>query len=225
MSDLAFPKVTLKLATSLDGRIATSTGESQWITGEASREQVHKLRAEHDVVLVGSGTALADDPMLTARTTPETKVQPIRMVVDTSLRTPLTHKLVTTAKEYRTILVSGLQVEEEEEFPFVDQGVQVWSLAIAPAGGVSVRALMTRCAEEGIETIFLEGGGKLTASFLKAGMVDRIEWFRAPIIIGGDGIPCLSSLGIESLSEATGWQRTQLELSGDDVWESFSKKN
>ncbi len=224
MSEVDFPKVTLKLATSLDGRIATSTGESQWITGNEARQIVHQLRAEHDVVLVGSGTALADDPMLTVRIDPEPKVQPTRMVVDSSLRTPLTHKLVTTAKQYRTILVSGLHVEEDDELPFVSKGVDVWSLAIAPGGGVSIRALLTRCAEEGISSIFLEGGGKLAASFLKGGHVDKVEWFRAPMIIGGDGIPCLASLGIEQLNEVAGWERTRLEACGKDVWESFSKK-
>ncbi|WP_041301463.1 RibD family protein [Hirschia baltica] len=224
MSDIVFPKVTLKLATSMDGRIATRSGHSQWITGAESRTRVHELRAQHDVVLVGSGTALADDPMLTVRLDPEPTKQPIRMVVDSSLRTPMTHKLVTTAREYRTILVSGLHMEEEDEIPFVAEGVEVWSLAIAPAGGVSIRALLARCAEEGIESIFLEGGGKLAASFLKANMVDHIEWFRAPIVIGGDGIACLASLEIESLNEVSAWERIRLEVLGEDVWESFSKK-
>ncbi len=223
MSDATFPKVTLKLATSLDGRIATSTGQSQWITGSESRAQVHHLRAAHDVVLVGSGTALADDPMLNVRMSPPSNKQPIRMVVDSSLRMPLTHKLVQTAREYRTIIACGMNLEEKAEYPFLDQGVEVWSLAIAPIGGISIRALLARCMDEGIETVFLEGGGKLAASFLKANLVDRIEWFRAPIVIGGDGIACLASLGIERLGDATGWQRTRLETSGNDVWESFTR--
>lgn len=224
MSDLEYPKVTLKLATSLDGRIATVTGESQWITGAESRAKVHDLRALHDMVVVGIGTALADDPMLTVRTEPAPRQQPARMVVDSRLQTPLTHKIVTTANQYRSIIACGLNVEEDEETPYLDAGCEVWSLAIAPIGGVSMRSLMTRCTEEGIGSIFLEGGGKLAASFLKANMVDCIEWFRAPIVVGGDGVPCLASLGIEALDEVTGWQRTRLETCGNDVWESFTKK-
>ncbi|MFC7290217.1 RibD family protein [Hirschia litorea] len=224
MSDAPFPKVTLKLATSLDGRIATSKGQSQWITGTEARAQVHHLRAEHDVVLVGSGTALADDPMLNVRTNPPSNKQPVRMVVDSQLRTPLTHKLVQTAREYKTIIACGMNLKEKAEYPFMEHGVEVWSLPIAPIEGVSLRALLARCAEEGIETLFLEGGGKLAASFLKANLVDRIEWFRAPIVIGGDGIACLASLGIERLDEVTGWHRMRLETCGVDVWESFSRK-
>ena len=221
MSKADRASVTLKIATSLDGRIATSTGESQWITGPESRECVHKLRATHSAIIVGADTALADDPMLTARTTPPTATQPVRIVADSRLRTPLTSKLATTTGEARTVLASGLDIEEDAERPFLALGVEVWSLPIAPAGGVSVTAISSRCAEEGLDTLFIEGGGRLAASFLQAGLIDRIEWFRAPIILGGDGLPCVATLGLEALAEAPKFRRESIQESGADIWETY----
>jgi diaminohydroxyphosphoribosylaminopyrimidine deaminase/5-amino-6-(5-phosphoribosylamino)uracil reductase len=224
MTQPARPKVTLKLATSLDGRIATSTGESQWISSEASRKEVHALRAAHEAVLVGIGTVLADDPMLTVRHDPIPEKQPIRLIADSQLRTPLGAKVVETISEAQTILITGLDVEEDKERPFIAAGADVWAVPIAPLGGVSVQGLLARCAEAGITSIFLEGGGKLAASFLKADAVDHLEWFRAPIVIGGDGLPCFGGLGIDSLADVKKWERSALRESGSDLWESYVRR-
>ena len=168
MSAAEKPTITLKIATSLDGRIATSTGESQWITGPESRAETHQLRAKHAAILVGSKTALKDDPMLTARTEPPSKTQPVRIVADSRLRTPLTSRLVETSKEFKTVLACGLDVEEDDERAFLSKGVDVWSLPISPGGGVSVTAIAQRCLNEGLGSLFIEGGGTIAASFLRA---------------------------------------------------------
>ena len=217
----ARPTVTLKLATSLDGRIATRTGESQWITCEQSRAQTHKLRAAHDAIIVGSGTVLADDPMLTARSDPPPAVQPLRIVADGRFRTPLTSKLVQTAHESPVAICVGVDIDDAQFDDYIRAGVEIWETPIAPMGGVSVTGVLSKCAEAGIDSLFLEGGGRLASSFLRAGVVDRIEWFRAPIILGGDGLDAVASLGLEYLSEAPVFTRTELRESGPDVWESY----
>ncbi len=221
MTGVEKPHVTLKLATSLDGRIATSKGESQWVTGKAARQETHVMRSRHDAILVGSGTVLADDPMLTARLEPLPDQQPIRLVADSRLRTPINSKLVQTAREYRTIIACGLEVKEEREREYVGRGVEVWSLPIAPLSGISISALLAECAEQGIQSIFLEGGGALAASFLKARAVDQIEWFRAPLIIGGDGTPCVGALNVEFLGDCLPLERTDVKTIGADIWETY----
>ncbi len=223
MTGQARPNVTLKIATSLDGRIATASGQSQWITSEVSREHVQSLRASHDAILVGSQTAIADNPMLTARTDPPPARQPVRIVADSRLRTPLESKLVTTTDQARTVLAVGVDVDEVHYDPYEDAGADVWVLPIAPLMGVSVNGLLSRAHEDGIRSILLEGGGRLAASFLRAGVVDRIEWFRAPIIIGGDGLPCVAEFGLDDLAAAPSFKRTSLQESGPDIWESYER--
>ena len=216
------PKVTLKLASSLDGRIATSTGNSQWISGPQAREEVHRMRAAHDAVLVGSGTALADDPLLTARTQPSPAQQPVRIVADSQLRTPLTSRLVSSLDQGPVVLAVGVDVEEDRFDDYLRKGVEIWELPIAPMGGVSVSGLLHRCLSQGIRSIFLEGGGTMAASFLKANAVDHIEWFRAPMILGGDGAPSVAALGLDLLEEATRFNRVNLRTCGPDIWETYS---
>lgn len=221
----ARPMVTLKIATSLDGRIATRTGRSQWITSPEARRQTHLLRARHDAIIVGSGTVLADDPMLTARCEPPATRQPFRIVADGRLRTPLTARLVKTATEFQTALCVGMDVEDARHDDYLRAGVEIWEIPIAPFGGVSVTGVLSRCAEEGLESLFLEGGGRLAASFLRAGVVDRIEWFRAPIILGGDAVACVGDIGVDHLNEAPRFSRTDLRACGPDIWESYELKS
>lgn len=225
MSAADRPRVTLKIATSLDGRIATSTGQSQWITGEAARHEVQKLRAVHDAILVGAQTAIADNPMLTARTDPLPKKQPVRIVADSRLRTPLDSKLITTTDQAPTVLAVGVDVDEIHYEPFENAGAEVWMLPIAPLMGVSVMGLVHRAHEEGISSILLEGGGRLASSFIRAGVVDRIEWFRAPIIIGGDGLPCVAAFGLDDLDDAPRYTSSAVRQCGDDVWETFVQRD
>jgi len=201
------PFVTLKLATSLDARIATAGGESRWITGSEARRFVHRLRASSDAVMVGSGTALADDPDLSARRGDRLIRRPIRLLVDSRLR------LAPSARLY-----SGLLPETEGGQP----EAQTWVLCRKGARGArAIRATGAKLIEipvvgphidlsaglqalgsEGLTSVLVEGGGRLAASLLRAELVDAIHWIQAPILLGGDGIPALGSLGIDRLSEA-----------------------
>lgn len=213
------PHVTLKIATSMDGRIALSNGVSQWITGSESRARVHEMRADHDAVLVGVGTVLADDPLLTARTVPPPARQPVRIVADSSLRTPEHARLLGSQGLGRVVLASAV---EAKGYPkeAIASGPEIWTVP-GPDGKVSPQRLLDRCAVDGLVKIFLEGGGKLAASFIKAGLVDTIEWFRAPILIGGDGLPAVAALGLSEMSDAPRWHTTATARIGDDSLETY----
>ncbi|KCZ94602.1 RibD family protein [Hyphomonas johnsonii] len=208
-------RITLKIATSLDARIALSDGTSQWITSSGSRARAHELRAAHDAVLVGIGTVLADDPLLTARTVPMPKTQPIRIVADSSGRTPKNSRLVQSLSAGPVVVVTAGQPQDI----LAASGVAIWKCG----NGIRVdaNAFVQRAEVEGISTILLEGGGTLAASFVRAGLVDEIAWFRAPILIGGDGLPALGSLGLSDLAGASRWRPVATERIGDDVLDTY----
>jgi len=213
------PHVTLKIATSMDGRIALSNGVSQWITGSESRARVHDMRASHDAVLVGVGTVLADDPLLTARTVPPPPRQPVRIVADSSLRTPSHSRLLNSQGLGKVVLASAGPAKGYAEETMTAEP-EIWSVP-GTDGKVSPSRLMDRCAVEGLHRIFLEGGGKLAASFILAGLVDRIEWFRAPILIGGDGLPAVAALGLSEMTDAPRWRTAATARIGDDTLETY----
>jgi len=215
---LARPSLTLKLATTLDGRIALASGESRWITGEAARAAGRRLRAEHDAVLVGMGTALADDPLLTVRDPPG--LQPLRVVMDSRARLPLTSRLVETAAEAPTVVITGPDAPTAE---LVQRGVRVLHAPLI-SGRIDAAAALSALAQLGVESVLLEGGGEVAAAFLGADLVDRLEWFRAPIILGGDARAGVGPLALERLSAAARWRRLDLRLLDDDVWESFVRE-
>jgi len=211
-------RVTWKTATSLDGRIALADGTSQWITGSQSRARVHEMRASHDAVMVGLGTVLADDPLLTARTVPLPETQPVRIVADSQGRTPPEGRLVKSVGLGRVIIAT----DTLSDGPLVDAGASLWPCKKGQAGGIDLEYLLKRCSIEGIDSIFLEGGGQLAASFLKAGLVDTINWFRAPLLVGGDGIPALGAMGLTKMPQASNWSITATERIGNDVLETYT---
>ena len=208
-------RVTLKLATSLDARIALADGTSQWITSSGSRAKAHELRAAHDAVLVGIGTVLADDPLLTARTVPLPAKQPVRIVADSSGRTPKGSRLVQSVSSGRVVVATNGQPQDI----LARNGVEIWRCG----NGIRMDAkeLVRRAEAEGIGSILLEGGGTLAASFIRAGLVDEIAWFVAPILIGGDGLPALGGLGLTELGAATRWKPVATERIGDDVLNTY----
>lgn len=211
-------RVTLKLATSLDGRIATATGESRWITGEEARRAVHALRADHDAVLVGVETALADDPELTVRIPGHSAPQPARVVLDSRLRLPEGCKLARTARQTPTYVLTTAPSNNR----LTDVGVKV--LQVKPVGErVDLHAAMDALAAEGIGSVFVEGGGQVAASFIRCGLVNAIEWFRAPIMLGGEGRPALGSLAVAELSQAPRFRRIALEAMAEDLWERYER--
>ena len=204
-------RVTLKLATSLDGRIATASGESQWITGEATRLEGHRLRAGHDAILVGVETVLHDDPELTARLPGRSVDQPLRVVLDSRLRTPQAAKvagentLILTAAEPRSIgTAKVVQVAAEDSRP-------------------SIPAVLKALEIAGATSLLIEGGGQVAASFLRADAVDVLEWFRAPILLGGEGRPCVAALALAKLADAPKFRRLGVEPVGDDLWERYAR--
>jgi diaminohydroxyphosphoribosylaminopyrimidine deaminase/5-amino-6-(5-phosphoribosylamino)uracil reductase len=211
--------VTLKLATSLDGRIATAAGESRWITSDASRAAVHRLRAEHDAVLVGAETALADDPELTVRLPGYNGPQPARVVLDSRQRLSADCKLVATAREIPTLVVSTTPPEPH----LVEAGVRVLQVRAVGEDRPELKTVVETLAAEGLLRLFVEGGGQVAASFLRCGLVDRIEWFRAPIVIGGEGRPAIGALALSNLADARHFRRSEVREVGPDLWERYER--
>ena len=211
-------QVTLKIATSLDGRIATASGESKWITGETSRGEVQKLRASHDAILVGVGTVLADDPRLTVRGI-KIPSQPDRVVLDSRLRTPPDATLFEPDTGRNIVFCAEADPEKSETLR--GAGGQIEQVPHAGSGGLDIGAVCKRLAALNVSRLFIEGGGQVAASFLRAGMITHVEWFRAPIVIGSEGHPAIGGLGLEQLSLAPRFVRTGVRSSGDDLWESY----
>ena len=210
-------RVTLKLATSLDGRIATASGESRWITGEASRDQVHRLRAEHDAVLVGIETALADDPELTVRLSGYAGRQPARVVLDSRQRLSPDCKLVKTAGRTPTYVVAT----GEPDPALTAAGVRVLTVPAVGEDRPELKSVVQALETQGLSRLLVEGGGQVTGSFLRCGLVDAIEWFRAPILIGGEGRPGVGALAVAALAAAPHFRRTEVRELGPDLWERY----
>jgi diaminohydroxyphosphoribosylaminopyrimidine deaminase/5-amino-6-(5-phosphoribosylamino)uracil reductase len=208
------PRITWKVATSLDGRIGTSTGESQWITGPASREQGHRLRAAHDAVLVGVETVLADDPRLTVRLpgAVEAAGQPLRVVLDSRLRTPAFARVATAG----TLILTTRD-------PIAIGEAEIVRVAGDANQRPGVEAVLAALSDRGVRSLMIEGGGRVAAAFITAGVVDAIEWFRAPILLGGDGRPGVAALGLARLAHAPRYRRLAAEPMGDDLWERYER--
>jgi len=214
--------VTLKLATSLDGRIATASGESRWITGPAAREQVHRLRALHQAVLIGVETAIADDPELTVRLPGFVGFQPVRVVLDSRQRLPLSSKLVLDAGRLATVVITGQNPNNR----LTDAGVTVLQVPESngrPEPRAALAALRAHLPLGEASGVFIEGGGQVAASFLAAGLVDVLEWFRAPIVLGDEGRPAVGAFVLKDLAGAPRFRRVAVEAVGDDLWERYEK--
>jgi diaminohydroxyphosphoribosylaminopyrimidine deaminase / 5-amino-6-(5-phosphoribosylamino)uracil reductase len=220
---LGRPLVTLKLASTLDGRIATRSGESRWITGEAARRAAHALRGRHDAVLVGVGTVLADNPELTCRL-PGYRTNPaVRVVADSHLRTPLTATLVATATDAPTWMLIREGADRERRRAFADLGVTLIEVARAETG-VDPAGAMAALGDAGITRVLVEGGAQVAASLLRAGLVDRIAWFHAPAVLGGDAWPAVQAFGIEQLDAMPRFTRVGQTPLGDDTLTEFARK-
>lgn len=214
------PFVTLKLATSLDGRIATASGESRWITGEAARAEVQKLRAAHDAVMIGAGTARSDNPSLLARTEPPAERQPKRVVVSKSFDIPIDGRLFESLDQSPLIVLGGASGPESARVQ--DAGAKVGH--IINCGPVDVvLALRALWLEWDVKSVLVEGGGQLAASLIAAAVVDRLEWFRAPIVLGAEGRPGIAALALDSLAAAPAFRRVALRELGPDIWESYER--
>lgn len=216
------PQVTLKLATSLDGRIATASGESRWITGEAARAEVQKLRAAHDAVLIGSGTARADDPELLARTEPPPRRQPVRVVLDTEFSIAPRGRLFDTLDRATLLVIGAADGDAARRKALEDAGARTAGVARGPVG-IDAEAALAAMLEHGIERVLCEGGGQIAASLIAAEVVKRLEWFRAPIVLGAEGRPGVAALTLGSLAAAPAFRRVALRELGPDIWESYER--
>jgi diaminohydroxyphosphoribosylaminopyrimidine deaminase/5-amino-6-(5-phosphoribosylamino)uracil reductase len=203
----------------LDGKIALANGESEWITGEKSRAAGRQLRAAHDAIAVGANTACLDNPQLTTRITGE--ADPIRIVFDSGLRLSLSSNLALTARETPVwIFTSASSGPAYEGLKAL--GVRLITIGNL-AGGLDLSGALQILADNQVQTLLVEGGGTLAASFLRLGAVDVIEWFRAPIILGGDGRSGVGDLGLGSLDFAHSFRRIETAELGDDLHERYEQ--
>lgn len=219
------PFVTLKLATSLDGRIATAAGESRWITGPAARAEVHRLRAAHDGILVGVETALADDPELTARGEPPPARQPLRIVLDSRLRLSPACRLAQTTGQGPVLVLAATDADPARRAALEAVGVRVLLISRTPHGVDLAAALAHLSGVAGVRRLFVEGGGHVAASFLTLDAVDALEWFRAPLVLGGAGRPAIAALPDGPLAAAPRFVRRSVEATGPDLWERYERRN
>ncbi len=206
------PFVQLKLAVSLDGRIATKSGDSKWITGAEARTAVHRLRRRFAAVLVGATTAVNDDPLLTVRRVEGPN--PVRLVLDGRGRIPLERRMF--AEEGRTIVATAAMPEEKEE-GLRARGVEVWRIP-GTGGKVDLQELLIRLGRENLDSLLIEGGGETAAAFLGAGLVDKVALFFAPIIIGGrDSVPAVGGAGVARISDAVRLKDVEVARFGADI--------
>lgn len=219
------PYVIAKSATSLDGRIATHTGDSQWITGTASRQRSHELRQAVDAIIVGADTVIADNPSLTTRLPEEICAKenirhPRPVIMDSTGRVPFsTHLLGGNSEHSRTIVAASTEIDEQHRKKLESRGFEVIALERSDSGeGVDPVALLSALNQRGIQSVLLEGGASVQGSFRDAGLIDEVWAFVAPMLIGGQDAPAAyAAAGSASLGEATRLHDVRLETLDDDV--------
>lgn len=220
-TDLDRPFVTLKLASSFDGRIATATGESRWITGPEARRLVHTMRARHDAVLIGAGTARSDDPSLTVRDL-GLSLQPVRVVASRRLDLPLMGRLARSAKDVPLWLCHGSDADPNLISAWGGLGAVLLPCATRGAQLDPVD-ILRQLAKSGLTRVFCEGGGALSASLLGADMVDEIVGFSAGLVIGAEGLPAVGAMGVEALDDAPRFSVLETRRVGADVMHRWAR--
>jgi diaminohydroxyphosphoribosylaminopyrimidine deaminase/5-amino-6-(5-phosphoribosylamino)uracil reductase len=218
------PLFHLKIASSLDGRIATASGESKWITGEAARNDGHRLRGIHDAILVGAATAAADDPDLGCRLPGLAARSPLRIVLDSQARLSPASKLATTARERPVwLLCTGTAAAERRE-TLAKLGVEIVEVAAGADGRVDVPAAAQALGGRGLTRVLVEGGARVAASFLKAGLVDGVSAYRAGLVLGGDSRSAVGELGLGRLGSAPRLRLVSARQLGGDTLETWIRE-
>lgn len=215
---MARPQVTLKLATSLDGKIALANGMSEWITGEKARAEGRKLRSSHDAIAVGANTAELDNPQLTTRLSG--KPNPIRVIFDTKLRLSPKSNLAMTANETAVWVFTDI-VTGDVANTLKNLGVRLFKASSNQS--VNLEMALQILHDNGVTSLLVEGGGTLAASFLRLGAIDVIEWFRAPIIMGGDSRGSIGNLDLTDMNLAKRFNRIELRDLGNDIHERYER--
>jgi diaminohydroxyphosphoribosylaminopyrimidine deaminase/5-amino-6-(5-phosphoribosylamino)uracil reductase len=211
------PFVVLKMAATLDGRIATRTGDARWVTGPEARARVHALRHAMDAIMVGVGTVKVDDPELTTRLEAGRGVDATRIILDTHLRMPDTARMLQQASVAETWVVCGPAAAPDNRKRLADQGAVIVEAGLAD-GRIDLAALMRILGARGITSLLIEGGAQVASAALNAGILDKVFFFYAPKILGGDdGIPMCSGPGPEKMRESLPLHRVEVERVGADV--------
>ena len=209
------PFVHLKLATSLDGRIATRTGDARWITGTEARARVHRLRHEYDAILIGAGTALVDDPLLTDRSGLMRRRPLVRVVLDDRLQLAPDSQLAQSAHVAPVILFTSPQADERAVAALLDCGVEIVCL---PEGARDLNAVLAHLYERALHSVLVEGGATVAGRFLDAGLVEKVSFFIAPIIIGGqDARAAINNTGAQLVADAPRLRDVEITRHGEDV--------
>ena len=212
------PFVHLKLASSLDGRISASGGESKWITGEPARRRAHELRAEAGAVLVGAGTVRADDPLLTPRDLPEAPPPILRAVLDPNLTLSPESQLVETVGEGSVVVFSGEDADGAKWEELRGRGVEVVAAPVeGPDGGMDLGFVLDHLGRRGVRGVLVEGGGETVGRFIRKGLADKLTVFYAPKLLGAGGTPLAGSLEVDAVGEAPGFRVEGVERFGEDV--------
>lgn len=215
------PLFTLKTATSLDGRIATTTGSSKWITGTGARAAGQMLRANHDAIMIGIGTALADDPRLDCRLPGMENYSPIPVIADSNLRLPETARVLAANPIILTLAGGDLEKRKRLE----DCGATIVEIEARQSGRPEAQAMAQALGRQGLTRVLIEGGGILAGAFMAAGLIDRLEWFQAAKIIGGDGLPPVAGLALGDIAEAPGFKLTGRREIDADSHQSYKREN
>lgn len=208
------PFVHLKMGISLDGRIATRTGDSRWITGESSRERVQEMRYEYDAILVGANTVVVDNPGLTDRTGKQRNRPLVRVVLDNSLRISLNSQVVLTAREFPTLIFTD-STDDEKIADLRNEGVEVIYIA---EGGRNLFGVLQELGKRRIQSVLVEGGAEVAGSFYDAKLIDKVSFFIAPIVIGGKDAPtAIGGQGAQQLSSAMKLDKIEIKNHENDL--------
>ena len=211
------PWVTLKTATTLDGAIASRTGKSKWITGNVARSRGHLLRAQNDAILTGIGTVRDDDPALTCRLRGLENRSPVRVIVDTRAELPLDSQLINGIRDDVPVwLVTGSDASADAIQALQDRGATVVQLSLASGGRIAPLDILRALAKKGITRVLLEAGSTLSGSFMADDLIDEMAWFRAPTVMGGDGLPAIAPMAVNGPENATKFEHIEtIPLDGD----------
>ena len=216
------PHVTLKLAVSADGMIGRREGERMILTGKPAFEAVQAMRTETDALMIGIGTVMVDDPLLTVRLPGLEKLSPVRIILDRTARLPLDSRLVASAREVPLLLVVGPEVPEDRREKFAEAGVQLIEVPHG-SGGVDMRATMEALAERGFTRILVEGGADVAASLVGGELVDEAVIFRAPVVVGPGGVRALGGYAMSAIERSPRFRQIDAAILGEDQMRRYLK--